>query len=82
LDQLRPIAKRHDCTLAQLALAWLIAQPQTNAIAGVRNAEQASQNAQAANLHLSSDELQQIDQIGRLVTDPLDENPVMWDWDT
>lgn len=31
LKQLRPIALLHYCTLAQLALAWLIAQPQTNA---------------------------------------------------
>lgn len=34
LEKLRPIALRHNSTLAQLALAWLIAQPQTNAIAG------------------------------------------------
>ena len=33
LEQLRPIAEGHNCTLAQLSLAWLIAQPQTNAIA-------------------------------------------------
>jgi aryl-alcohol dehydrogenase-like predicted oxidoreductase len=80
LDKLRPIAERHQCTLAQLSLAWLIAQPQTNAIAGVRNAEQAVQNAKAANVKLSADELQEIDAIGKLVTDHLDNNPVMWDW--
>lgn len=31
LEKLRPIALLYNCTLAQLALAWLIAQPQTNA---------------------------------------------------
>lgn len=31
LDKLRPIAESHNCSLAQLSLAWLIAQPQTNA---------------------------------------------------
>lgn len=31
LEKLRPIALVHNCTLAQLALGWLIAQPQTNA---------------------------------------------------
>ncbi len=41
LDKLRPIAEHHQCSLAQLSLAWLIAQPQSNAITGVRNAEQA-----------------------------------------
>jgi aryl-alcohol dehydrogenase-like predicted oxidoreductase len=89
LDKLRPIADRHQCSLAQLSLAWLIAQPQTNAlalggrvsaIAGARNAEQASQNAKAAEVKLSIQELQEIDAIARLVTDHLDDNPVMWDW--
>ena len=80
LDQLRPIAERHDCTLAQLALAWLIAQPQANAIAGARNSEQASANAKAADVNLSKDELIEIDQIGQQVTEHLDDNPVMWDW--
>ncbi|MEC4819784.1 MAG: aldo/keto reductase, partial [Scytonema sp. PMC 1069.18] len=80
LDKLRPIAERHNCTLAQLALAWLIAQPQTNAIAGARNQEQATANAKAASVQLSTEELQDIDSIGRIVTDHLDEGPVMWDW--
>jgi myo-inositol catabolism protein IolS len=80
LKQLRPIAQAHNCTLAQLSLAWLIAQPQTNAIAGARNAEQATANAQASQIKLSSSEIQEIDQIGRQVTDYLDSNPVMWNW--
>ncbi len=80
LDKLRPIAKRHNCTLAQLALAWLIAQPQTNAIAGARYPEQAKDNALAADVKLSADEIAEIDAIGRIVTDHLDNNPVMWNW--
>ena len=81
LEQLKPIAKSHSCTLAQLSLAWLIAQPQSNAIAGARTPEQAKENAQAAEVNLSNEELQEIDRIGRQVTDHLDDNPVMWDWD-
>lgn len=80
LDKLRPIAERHQITLANLALAWLIAQPQTNAIAGARNAEQAAANAKAADVDLSADELAEIDTIGRIVTDHLDDSPVMWEW--
>ncbi len=80
LDQLRPIAERHQASLASLAIAWLIAQPQTNAIVGARNAEQAAANAKAADIQLSPDELQEIDAIGRIVTDHLDENPVMWNF--
>lgn len=80
LSQLRSIAQRHNCTLAQLALAWLIAQPQSNAIAGARNAQQVIDNAKATQVQLSSAQLQEIDQIGRQVTDNLDDNPVMWNW--
>jgi myo-inositol catabolism protein IolS len=80
LAQLRPIAERYDCTLAQLSLAWLIAQPQTSAIVGARNAEQAMQNAQATDVSLTPDDLKEIDAIGRTVTDHLDEDPIMWNF--
>ncbi|MGJ3250289.1 MAG: aldo/keto reductase [Elainellaceae cyanobacterium] len=80
LDRLRPIAQTYECTLAQLALAWLIRQPMTSAIAGARNPEQALQNAGAAHVNLSEDDCATIDQIGRSVTNYLDENPVMWDF--
>lgn len=79
LEKLRPIAQRHHTSLGNLAIAWLIAQPQTNAIVGARNAEQAAANAKAADIQLSRDELQEIDAIGRIVTDHLDENPVKWE---
>lgn len=80
LEQLRPIAERHNCTLAQLAIAWLIAQPQTNAIVGARNAEQSVANAKASEVNLSSEDLAEIDAIGRTVTDYLDNNSVMWNF--
>jgi len=80
LDKLRPIAEYHNCSLAQLALAWLIAQPQTHAIAGARYPEQATDNAESANIKLSPGEVSQIDNIGSIVTDHLDNNPVMWNW--
>ncbi len=80
LEKLRPIADRYQTTLGNLALAWLIAQPQTNTIVGARDTEQAVANAQAANIQLSADDLQEIDAIGRTVTDHLDDNPVMWNF--
>jgi len=80
LEKLRPIAERHQASLANLAIAWLIAQPQTQAIVGARTAEQAVGNAKAATVQLSTEELAEIDAIGRIVTDHLDENPVMWNW--
>jgi myo-inositol catabolism protein IolS len=80
LERLEPIANRHQTTLGNLALAWLIAQPQTCAIVGVRNAEQALQNIGALEVQLSAAELQEIDAIGRIVTDRLDDNPVLWNF--
>ena len=80
LKQLEPVAQAKGITLSQLALAWVIAQPNTFAIAGARNAEQAVQNAEAAGIHLSAEELQTLDAISRSVTDHLDDNPVLWKW--
>jgi aryl-alcohol dehydrogenase-like predicted oxidoreductase len=81
LDQLRPIAEQKQCSLAQLAIAWLIAQPQTHAIVGARHQRQVEQNVKATHVQLSPDELAQIDQIGQLVTDHLDDSSIMWDFD-
>ena len=78
LIQLRPIATRLQIALGQLALAWVMAQPQCCAIAGARNAQQATQNAEAARVVLSLADLQEMDRIGRSVADRLDDNPVMW----
>lgn len=78
LARLRPIANQLAVNLGQLALAWVASHPGVCAIAGARNAQQATMNARAADIALTADTLAQIDQIGRLVTDYLDENPVMW----
>lgn len=72
LDKLRPIADRYNVSLANLAIAWLIAQPQTNAITGARHAQQIEENAIAAEVKLSPADLAEIDAIGRTVTDPLE----------
>ncbi len=80
LDQLRPIARRYHTTLGNLALAWLIAQPQSTAIVGARNVDQAKENALAAAVSLSADDLAAIDTISRTVTDHLPTDPVMWNF--
>lgn len=79
IAQLHPIAARYDCTLGQLALAWLIAQPNTSAIAGARSAKQARENAKAAALCLSDADLQAMAAISQPVIERLPtDNPVMW----
>ncbi len=80
LEQLRPIAQRYECTLGQLALAWVVAQPNTCAIAGARNADQVAENASAADIRLAEDDLKAIDAIGKTVTDHLDDDPKMWNF--
>lgn len=80
LEKLRPIAERYGISLGQLALGWLIVQPNTCAIAGARTAEQVEQNAKAGEVLISPSDLEEIDQIGRSVTDHLDDNPVMWEF--
>jgi aryl-alcohol dehydrogenase-like predicted oxidoreductase len=80
LEKLRPIAQEKGITLAQLALAWVIAKPGVCAIAGARNAEQAIDNAKAGTVTLTPEEMEEMDRISRVVTDQIDENPVQWKW--
>ena len=80
LERLRPIAARNGTSMGQLALAWLIAQPGTSAIAGARNAEQVRQNAKAGEISLTPTDLEEIDLIGRSVTDHLGDDSVMWEF--
>jgi aryl-alcohol dehydrogenase-like predicted oxidoreductase len=80
LRNLEPIAARLELSLGTLALAWLLAQPQTCAIAGARTAAQVAENAQAMAVHLSPQDLAELDAIGRSVTDFLDDRPVQWNF--
>jgi myo-inositol catabolism protein IolS len=80
LEALHPIADRHGITLGQLALAWVASRPGTCAIAGARNETQVAENARAASVSLTPEDLAEMDRIGRSVTDELDDNPVLWKW--
>jgi aryl-alcohol dehydrogenase-like predicted oxidoreductase len=63
LESIQPVARAHDVSLAQLAIAWTISPGRaTHTLAGARNAEQASENARAGDLQLSEDELALINQ--------------------
>jgi myo-inositol catabolism protein IolS len=48
-------------------------------IAGARYPEQALDNALAAQIKLSAAEVAEIDVIGRIVTDHLDNSQIMWE---
>jgi myo-inositol catabolism protein IolS len=80
LDRLRPLAEARKVSLGQLALAWVISHAGACAIAGARSTDQAVQNAGAATVSLSDEELARLNEIGRLVTDSLDDDPMMWNF--
>jgi methylglyoxal reductase len=61
LEEIRPVADANEATLAQLVIAWTLAQPGlTHALAGARNARQATENAAAGDLVLARSELMAI----------------------
>ena len=63
---LTAFAARRDATIAQLAIAWTLANPAVNvAIVGARSAEQIGQTAPGADLQLSSEDMAQIDSLLR-----------------
>jgi aryl-alcohol dehydrogenase-like predicted oxidoreductase len=64
LAQIQPIADAHQASLSQLVLRWTIERPGiTIALAGARNADQATQNAKAIEIKLSKEELKTIDDL-------------------
>jgi len=57
-----PIATQHLASMAQIVIAWTLAQPGiTFALCGARNAEQAADNARAGEIALDTGELAAID---------------------
>jgi len=61
LERVRPIAQRHDATLGQLAIAWVVGEPGVSAaLVGARTAAQARENARAGALRLEAAERQAI----------------------
>jgi len=60
LETLRSVAKAHDATPAQVALAWVIHRPNVVAIPGASGVDQVVRNAEAADLELSADEIAEL----------------------
>jgi len=64
VDQLDPIAAEKGCTLAQLALTWVLGRPGvTSPIIGPRTMEQFEDNLGALGVVLSDEDLSQIDEL-------------------
>ena len=70
VEHLKRLAAREGMTIAQLAIAWVLAggkpQPAIDvAIVGARNPEQLEQTALAGDIHLTQQTLQEIERIMR-----------------
>jgi aryl-alcohol dehydrogenase-like predicted oxidoreductase len=64
VDRLKGLAERQGITVAQLAIAWVLANPAVDvAIVGARRPQQLVQTAQAADIQLSPETLREIEQI-------------------
>ncbi|MNH38781.1 General stress protein 69 [compost metagenome] len=68
LEKITPIAESKNATLSQLVLRWTTLQKGiTIVLAGARNAEQATVNAQSMSFDLSNEELKTINtELGKL----------------
>jgi aryl-alcohol dehydrogenase-like predicted oxidoreductase len=67
IEAMHPIAQAHGVSTAQIALAWLLHQPQvTSVIIGAKRHEQLKDNLGACDVSLSADELKALDGVSRL----------------
>ena len=62
MEMLQTLAAEKGCTLAQLSLAWMLCKkPWIVPIPGTSKSERIFENAGAANVFLTADEIQKID---------------------
>jgi len=64
VQRLRPLADQAGLTMAQLAVAWVLQNPNvSSAIVGASRPEQVHDNAKAAGVRLDADLLKAIDEV-------------------
>ncbi|MGE5667270.1 MAG: aldo/keto reductase [Betaproteobacteria bacterium] len=67
VDAMRPLAETRGVSVAQIAIAWLLHQPQvTSVIVGAKRPDQLADNIAATQVALSADELAQLDAVSAL----------------
>ncbi|WP_210546006.1 aldo/keto reductase [Rhodoferax sp. PAMC 29310] len=67
VDAMRPIALRHQVSVARVALAWLLSRPQVSTvIVGAKTPAQLEDNLGATQLELAADELLALDEVSAL----------------
>ncbi len=64
IETIQPIAEAHGVSVARIALAWVLSKPGvTSVIIGAKNTDQLLDNIQAADVTLTPEEQQQLDEI-------------------
>jgi len=67
IDTLRPIAAAHGCSVARVALAWLLSKAVvTSVLVGAKRLSQLEDNIAATTLTLSEEEIRQLDAVSEL----------------
>jgi aryl-alcohol dehydrogenase-like predicted oxidoreductase len=67
VDAMREIARKHDVSVARVALAYILHKPfVTTVIIGAKNTEQLDDNLAATTLKLSADEMKTLDDVSAL----------------
>jgi aryl-alcohol dehydrogenase-like predicted oxidoreductase len=67
VDAMRPIAERHQTSVAQVALAWLLSRKQVSTvIIGAKTQEQLKDNLAASDLELTTEDLQILEDVSKL----------------
>lgn len=67
VEVMQTIAKEHEATVAEVALAWVRLQPGvTSTIIGAKNMEQLESDIRSAGLQLSDEELEELDEVSAI----------------
>jgi aryl-alcohol dehydrogenase-like predicted oxidoreductase len=67
VDAMRPIAQAHQVSVAQVALAWLLARPAvTSVIIGAKSVEQLEDNIASTKVRLTDQDLKALDAVSQL----------------
>ena len=67
VDAMRPIAERHGVSVAQIALAWLLAQKSVSTvIIGAKTQEQLTDNIAATKMRLTAEDLSALEEVSAL----------------
>jgi aryl-alcohol dehydrogenase-like predicted oxidoreductase len=67
VDAMRPLAQQRQVSVAQIALAWLLAKPfVSTVIIGAKSMEQLRDNVAATRVQLTADEIKMLDEVSQL----------------